>query len=107
MKISADAKYPAEGMSLIYDAGINEVFQLVFYSEDFGIFTRLDGRWRAFVEEDESMNDLATVDVLPEDYKTVRDMFDAAQLEGKMLTFDEIEPYAVVYSFEEEEDAQL
>ena len=79
MKISDAQNYPVENMSLVYSSKTNDVYQAVFQTEKFGTFTRVDGQWLALSPEDTSLENLSIIDILPEDYKEVTELFDAAQ----------------------------
>jgi hypothetical protein len=100
MKVSSAKEYPKEGISLVYSNGDNIILQEIFYTEDFGMYTRIDGRWRLLSSNDQSLNNLAVMDILPEDYKIVTEMFDNANDTGIALTYDNVRKYEVAYSFE-------
>jgi hypothetical protein len=100
MKMSSAKDYPKEGISLAYSDGENVILQAIFSTEKYGIFTRLDGRWRLLSETDQSLNNLAVMDILPEDYKVVTELFDNASASGVPLKYDDVEKYEVSYSFE-------
>ena len=100
MKLSDAQDYPIENMSLIYSSTTNDVYQAVFQTENFGTFTRVDGRWRALSYEDTSLENLSIIDILPEDYKEATAMFDAAQKANRYLKYDEVKEFEVVYSFD-------
>jgi hypothetical protein len=100
MKVSSAKQYPKEGISLVYSNGDNVILQEIFYTEDFGMYTRIDSRWRLLSSNDQSLNNLATMDILPEDYKIVTEMFDNANITGIPLTYDNVKKYEVAYSFE-------
>ncbi len=100
MKVSSAKEYPKEGISLVYSNGDNIILQEIFYTEDFGMYTRIDGRWRLLSSNDQSLNNLAVMDILPEDYKIVTEMFDNANATGIALTYDNVRKYEVAYSFE-------
>ena len=101
MRLSSAKTYPVEGMSLIYANGENVVYQAVFQTERFGTYTRVDGEWLALSPEDTSLENLSIMDILPEDYKVVTDMFDSAQKSNRYLKYDEVKDYEVFYAFEE------
>ena len=105
MKISDAQNYPVENMSLVYSSKTNDVYQAVFQTEKFGTFTRVDGRWRALSPEDTSLENLSIIDILPEDYKEVTELFDAAQKVNRYLTYDEVREFEVGYSFDESAEA--
>ena len=98
--MSSAKAYPKEGISLVYSNGDNAILQAIFYTEDYGIFTRLDGRWRLLSADDQSLNNLAVMDILPEDYKVVTELFDIASESGVPLKYEDVNKYEVSYSFE-------
>lgn len=100
MKMSSAKDYPKEGISLVYSDGENTIRQAIFSTEKYGVFTRLDGRWRLLSETDQSLNNLAVMDILPEDYKVVTELFDNAAASGVPLRYEDMEKYEVSYSFE-------
>jgi hypothetical protein len=100
MKMSSAKDYPKDGMSLAYSNGENTILQAIFTTEKYGIFTRLDRRWRLLSSNDVSLNNLSVMDILPEDYKVVTEMFDNASDSGVPLKYDDVEKYEVSYSFE-------
>jgi hypothetical protein len=87
-------------MSLAYSNGENIIRQALFTTEKYGIFTRLDRRWRLLSSTDVSLNNLSVMDILPEDYKVVTEMFDNASDSGVSLKYEDMEKYEVSYSFE-------
>ena len=101
MKLSDAQDYPVENMSLVYLSSTNDVYQAVFQTEKFGTFTRVDGQWLALSPEDTSLENLSIIDILPEDYKEVTELFDAAQKANRYLKYDEVREFEVVYSFDE------
>jgi hypothetical protein len=107
MKISDAEDYPVENMSLVYSSQTNEVYQAVFQTEKYGTFTRVDGRWRALSAEDTSLNNLSIIDILPEDYKEVTALFDAAQKANRYLMYDEVRAFEVGYTFDGSAEALL
>ncbi len=107
MKLSDAQDYPVENMSLVYSSTTNDVYQAVFQTEKYGTFTRVDGEWLALSPEDTSLENLSIIDILPEDYKVVTEMFDAAQKANRYLRYDEVKEYEVVYSFDGSADALL
>jgi hypothetical protein len=100
MKISSAKEYPKEGVSLVYSNGDNIILQQIFYTEDYGIFTRINNQWELLSEEDESLENMSIMDILPEDYKIVTEMFDNANATGNSLTYDSVRKYEVAYSIE-------
>jgi hypothetical protein len=100
MKMSSAKDYPKEGISLAYSDGENIILQAIFSTEKYGIFTRLDGRWRLLSDNDQSLNNLAVMDILPEDYKVITELFDSANISGVPLRYEDVEKYKVSYSFE-------
>ena len=98
------SQYPEDYMDIAYNPGSMEVFQIIYVCP-YGYFTRMGGEWRGFGESDTTLNGLSTVHVLPENRKAVRDLFDEAQQNGKVLKYKDIENFAVYYSFELEEDS--
>ena len=88
MKLSDAQDYPIENMSLIYSSTTNDVYQAVFQTERFGTYTRVDGEWLALSPEDTSLENLSIIDILPEDYKEVTAIFDAAQKANRYLKYD-------------------
>jgi len=84
--------YPADLMSLHYDSDLGEVYQLVLFTRN-GQWTRIDGLWREFSDDDDSLEYLEYYSVLPEDYKAVRDMFDQSQMDNKILHIDDYDQY--------------
>ena len=95
MKLSDAQDYPIENMSLIYSSKTNDVYQAVFQTKRFGTFTRVDGRWRALSSEDTSLENLSIIDILPEDYREVTAMFDAARKAKRYLKYDEVKEFEV------------
>lgn len=104
LKIVEATEYPEEYMDIAYNAGSMDVFQIIYVCP-YGYFTRMGKEWRAFGESDTTLDGLSTVHVTAEDRKAVRDMFDEAQENGKVLKYKDIENFAVYYSFELEEDS--
>ena len=100
MKLSDAQDYPIENMSLIYSSTTNYVYQAVFQTERFGTYTRVDGEWLALSPEDTSLENLSIIDILPEDYKEVTAIFDAAQKANRYLKYEEVKEFEVVYSFD-------
>jgi hypothetical protein len=100
MKMSSAKEYPKDGMSLAYSNGENTILQAIFTTEKYGVFTRLDRRWRLLSSTDVSLNNLSVMDILPEDYKVVTEMFDNASDSGVPLKYNDVEKYEVSYSFE-------
>jgi hypothetical protein len=100
MKVSSDKEYPKEGVSLVYSNGDNIILQEIFYTEDYGIFTRMNKQWELLSEDDESLENMSIMDILPEDYKIVTEMFDNANATGNSLTYDNVRKYEVAYSIE-------
>ena len=98
--MSSAKDYPKEGISLAYSDGENIILQAIFSTEKYGIFTRLDGRWRLLSDNDQSLNNLAVMDILPEDYKVITELFDSANISGVPLRYEDVEKYKVSYSFE-------
>ena len=107
MKISDAQDYPVENMSLVYSSKTNDVYQAVFQTEKFGTFTRVDGQWLALSPEDTSLENLSIIDIFPEDYKEVTELFDAAQKANRYLTYDEVREFEVGYTFDGSADALL
>ena len=107
MKISDATDYPVENMSLVYSRKTNDVYQAIFQTEKYGIFSRVDGRWRALSSEDTSLENLSIIDILPEDYKVVTEMFDAAQKANRYLKYDEVKEFEVGYAFDGSAEALL
>ena len=100
MKISSAKEYPKEGVSLVYSNGDNIILQQIFYTEDYGIFTRINNQWELLSEDDESLENMSIMDILPEDYKIVTEMFDNASATKTPLTYDNVKKYEVAYSIE-------
>jgi hypothetical protein len=100
MKVSSAKEYPKEGVSLVYSNGDNIILQQIFYTEDYGIFTRINNQWELLSEDDESLENMSIMDILPEDYKIVTEMFDNANATGNSLTYDNVRKYEVAYSIE-------
>ena len=100
MKVSSAKEYPKEGVSLIYSNGDNVILQEIFYTEDYGIFTRMNKQWELLSEDDESLENMSIMDILPEDYKIVTEMFDNASATKTPLTYDNVKKYEVAYSIE-------
>jgi ribosomal protein S26 len=100
MKVSSAKEYPKEGVSLVYSNGDNVILQEIFYTEDYGIFTRMNKQWELLSENDESLENMSIMDILPEDYKIVTEMFDSASATKTPLTYDNVKKYEVVYSIE-------
>jgi hypothetical protein len=107
MKISDAEDYPIENMSLVYSSKTKDVYQAIFQTEKYGIFTRIDGRWRALSPEDRSLDNLSIIDILPEDYKEVTALFDAAQKANRYLKYDEVKEFEVGYTFDGSAEALL
>ena len=107
MKISDAKDYPVENMSLVYSSKTHDVYQAIFQTKSFGTFTRVNGEWRALSSEDTSLNNLSIIDILPEDYKVVTEMFDAAQLANRYLKYDEVKEFEVGYLFDGSAEALL
>jgi len=105
MKISDAKSYPTEGMSLVYSNGENIIKQALFSTEKYGMFTRVGGRWRALASTDESLNNLSSIDLLPEDYKVVTEAFDASEKSGQPLKYEDVSQYEVSYKFENSKNA--
>lgn len=99
------SEYPEDYMDIMYDAGSMQVFQVVYVCP-YGYFTRMAKEWRAFLPDDTSLEGLEAIHVRAEDRKAVRDLFDEAQMGGKVLQYRDVEKYAIYYSFELEEDSQ-
>jgi hypothetical protein len=85
---------------LVYSSKTNDVYQAIFTTKDYGIFTRVDGEWLPLSPLDTSLENLSIIDILPEDYKVVSEMFDAAQKANRYLKYDEVKEYEVGYSFD-------
>jgi hypothetical protein len=100
MKVSSAKEYPKEGVSLVYSNGDNIILQQIFYTEDYGIFTRINNQWELLSEDDESLENMSIMDILPEDYKIVTEMFDNASATKTPLTYDNVRKYEVAYSIE-------
>ena len=100
MKVSSAKEYPKEGVSLVYSNGDNIILQEIFYTEDYGIFTRMNKQWELLSEDDESLENMSIMDILPEDYKIVTEMFDNASATKTPLTYDNVKKYEVAYSIE-------
>jgi hypothetical protein len=100
MKVSSAKEYPKEGVSLVYSNGDNIILQQIFYTEDYGIFTRINNQWELLSEDDESLENMSIMDILPEDYKIVTEMFDNASATKTPLTYDNVKKYEVAYSIE-------
>lgn len=98
-------EYPEDYMDVVYHPGTEEVRQLVYICP-YGYFTRLGKQWRAFLPDDSTLENLDSVHVRNDDRMKVRDMFDEAQMSGKVLQYKELEKHVVYYSFELEEDSQ-
>ena len=107
MKLSDTQDYPVENMSLVYSSSTNDVYQAVFQTEKFGTFTRVDGQWLALSPEDTSLENLSIIDILPEDYKEVTELFDAAQKANRYLKYDEVREFEVGYTFDGSAEALL
>jgi len=103
VKIYYAKAYPTEGMTLAYSNGDNIILQQIFYTEEYGTFTRLEGKWELLASDDTSLNNLSTLDIHPDDFKVVTEIFDNAFKTGKSLTYSDVEKYEVVYSFEKKE----
>lgn len=84
--------YPADLMTVNFDPDLGEVYQLVLFTR-YGQWTRVDGLWREFNDDDDSLEFLDYHVVLPEDYKVVRDMFDQSQFDNKILHIDDYDEY--------------
>ena len=97
MKVSSAKEYPKEGVSLVYSNGDNVILQEIFYTEDYGIFTRMNKQWELLSEDDESLENMSIMDILPEDYKIVTEMFDNASSTKNPLTYDNVKKYEVIY----------
>jgi hypothetical protein len=107
MKLSDAQDYPVVNMSLVYSSKTNDVYQAVFTTLKYGMYTRVDGRWRALSSEDTSLENLSIIDILPEDYKVVTEMFDAAQKANRYLKYDEVREFEVGYTFDGSAEALL
>lgn len=107
MKLSDAQDYPVENISLVYSSKTNDVYQAVFTTAKYGMFTRVDGRWRALSPEDTSLENLSIIDILPEDYKEVTELFDGAQKANRYLTYDEVREFEVGYTFDGSAEALL
>jgi hypothetical protein len=105
LKIVKMNSYPEDYMDILYNPGTLEVFQIVYVCP-FGYFTRMAGKWRALGPRDTTLESLSAVHVSSKDRKAVRDLFDEAQVQGKVLKYKDVEKYAIYYSFELEEDPQ-
>lgn len=88
-------------MEVIFNRDTGLVYQVLFITETYGIFTRISKRWRALASDDVSLNDCAVMDVLPEDMKTVRGFWDEAQAVGRTLFIEDFEEWEVIYRFDE------
>jgi hypothetical protein len=107
MKLSDATDYPVENMSLVYSSKTKDVYQAIFQTKSFGTFTRVNGEWRALSAQDTSLENLSIIDILPEDYKVVTEMFDAAQKANRYLKYDEVKEFEVGYSFDGSAEALL
>lgn len=97
MKTEQVESYPSVSMSVLYDAGLGEVYQLLF-STPSGTYTRLDRMWRQLDAADTSFDStLQAYDILAEDWKAVRDLFDQAQFDNKVMDIDELKEYWAEY----------
>lgn len=96
MKTEIVESYPDSSMSVYYDAGLGEVYQLVFHTGT-GAYTRLDRMWRQLTEEDDSLHDLNYYDILPQDWRKAKDLFDEAQSENRVMNIDELKEYWAEY----------
>lgn len=101
MRISDATEYPVEGMEVIFNRDTGLVYQVIFIRETFGIFTRIFKRWRGLTSDDVSLNDCSVMDVLPEDMRVVRDLWDEAQMSGRTLFIEDFEEWEVIYRFDE------
>lgn len=107
MKLSDATDYPVENMSLVYSSKTKDVYQAIFQTEKYGTFTRVNGQWRALSAEDTSLENLSIIDILPEDYKVVTEMFDAARKAKRYLKYDEVKEFEVGYTFDGSAEALL
>jgi hypothetical protein len=96
MKTEVVERVPAAYMAVYYDAGLNEVYQLVFHTPDGG-FTRLDKMWRELEETDTSLEDLTYYNILPEDWASARNKFDEAQSENRVMQITELKDHWAQY----------
>lgn len=96
MKSEIVESYPNSAMSVYYDGDLGEVYQLVFHSV-LGAHTRLDKMWRKLLEDDDSIHEMNYYDILPQDWGTVRDLFDEAQAENRVMDISELKEYWAEY----------
>lgn len=96
MKTEVVDSYPTTSMVVYFDPGLNEVYQLVFKTPD-GYFTRLDQMWRELDESDTSLEDLSYHNVLPTDWASVKERFDTAQFENRVMQITELEDFWAQY----------
>jgi hypothetical protein len=93
--------YPEEGMALVFFKGKDIVTQCIYASEKFGIYTLFQGKWRKLSNNDESLNDMVLIDILPVDYKVVSEMFTRSESSGKYLKYKDVEKYRVIFDLKE------
>lgn len=86
-----------EGLALVYSDGENVITQAIFETEDYGIFTRIDRRWKALSKNDESLEQMSLIEVGPDDYKVVTEAFDNAQTIGKPLRYEQMAKYEIKF----------
>lgn len=86
-----------EGLALVYSDGENVITQAIFETEDYGIFTRIDRRWKALSKNDESLEQMSLIEVGPDDYKVVTEAFDNAQTTGKPLRYEQMAKYEIKF----------
>lgn len=88
---------PTEGMAAAYKQYEDVVKQLVYYSENYGLFTLIKDRWYPIASGDGSLEGLTLVDIDKSNYKIVRDLYTKSESTKKTLKYADIEKYRVEY----------
>lgn len=102
MKVYPVKDYPTEGMSFVYSNGDNVILQQIFYTEEYGVFTRLNKRWELLASDDTSLDNLSVIDIHPDDFKVVTEMFDRAVELGNPLNYKDVKKFEAVFNKKED-----
>lgn len=93
--------HPSEGMAIFYGSTDGVVYQCVFETESYGVFSRLNGQWKPLARTDASLEGLLAMDVMPAHYSDVVTLFDEAELNARTLAYEDFMKFEIDYEVED------